>query len=176
MKRWQARSLPLYSKKRTNGSGGDCPMPWGNGSVLLSAGGARSWDNGGIHWPKGTARGYLEQHPLVEIPPGRVGPTMPSLGTFGYNAICQTSQEILDGMYEYPPEFDEATKEIVQECALIPLKISALSIDTLITKEDWGYHWGKAREDTLLYQVIHLVLYCWFLGGKGTPGMFDPVL
>jgi hypothetical protein len=33
--------------------------------------------------------------------------------------------------------------------------------------------------DLLLYQVIHLVLYYVLLGllwGKGTPGMFDPVL
>ncbi len=30
MKRRHARSLPLYSKKRTNGSGSDCHMPWGN--------------------------------------------------------------------------------------------------------------------------------------------------
>jgi hypothetical protein len=40
-------------------------------------------------------------------------------GTFGYNAICQTSHEILKGMYVYPPDFDEATKEILQECAAI---------------------------------------------------------
>ncbi len=40
-------------------------------------------------------------------------------GIFGYNAICQTSHEILEGMYEYPPEFDQATKEILQECAAI---------------------------------------------------------
>ena len=33
----------------------------------------------------------------------------------------------------------------------------------------WGYC-------SMLYQVVYLVLYCWFLGGKGTPGMFDPVL
>jgi hypothetical protein len=51
-------------------------------------------------------------------------------------------------MYEYPPEFDEATKEILQECALIRLKILASLINTFITKEDWGYHWGKAREET----------------------------
>jgi hypothetical protein len=64
----------------------------------------------------------------------------PLCGTFGYNAICQTLQEILDGMYEYLLEFDEATKEILQECAVIWLKIPASLIDTLITKEDWGYH------------------------------------
>jgi hypothetical protein len=51
-------------------------------------------------------------------------------------------------MYEYPPEFDEATKEILQECALIRLKILVSSIKTLITKNDWGNHWGKAKEET----------------------------
>ncbi len=64
----------------------------------------------------------------------------PLRGTFGYNAICQTSQEILDGMYEHPQEFDEATKEILQECALIRLKIPVSSIKTLITKNDWENH------------------------------------
>jgi hypothetical protein len=43
----------------------------------------------------------------------------PLRGTFGYNTICQTSQEILDGTYKFPPEFDAATREILQECALI---------------------------------------------------------
>jgi hypothetical protein len=31
-------------------------------------------------------------------------------------------------------------------------------------------------QEGVLYQVIFLVLYCWFLGGKCTPGMFYPVL
>ncbi len=35
----------------------------------------------------------------------------PLQGTFGYNAICQTSHEILEGMYAFPPHFDLATKE-----------------------------------------------------------------
>jgi hypothetical protein len=72
----------------------------------------------------------------------------PLHGTFGYNAICQTSQEILNRMYEYPPEFDEATKEILQECALIRLKIPVSAIKMLITKNYWENHWGKAKEET----------------------------
>ncbi len=31
-------------------------------------------------------------------------------------------------------------------------------------------------QEGVLYQVIFTVLYCWFLGGKGNPGMLDPVL
>ncbi len=71
-------------------------------------------------------------------------------GTFGYNTICDTSQRILDGTYDYPQDFDEATNEILQECALIRLKIPASSVKTLITKEDWGSHWRKAKEEMSL--------------------------
>jgi hypothetical protein len=91
------------------------------------------WDN--IHWK----RFHLsESAPLCQEP---------LCGTFGYNAICDTSQKILDGTYDYPQDFDEATKEILQECDLIRLKIPPSLLDTLITKEDWGNHWGKAKEE-----------------------------
>ncbi len=93
--------------------------------------------------------------------------------TFDYNAIHQTSQEILDGMYEYPSEFDEATKEILQECVLFRLKILASSVNTLITKEEWGYHWGKARG-----KGGDLFLDCWVafqsLQGRALFGMYLP--
>jgi hypothetical protein len=64
----------------------------------------------------------------------------PLRGSFSYYAIYQTSQEVLDGMYEYPQNFDEATKEILQECVFTCLKILASSINTLITKEVQGNH------------------------------------
>jgi hypothetical protein len=69
-------------------------------------------------------------------------------GTFGYNAICQTSHEILEGTYIYPPDFDQATKEILQECAAIRLQIPKSLVNSIITKEDWGDHWGRAKEET----------------------------
>ena len=60
----------------------------------------------------------------------------PLRGTFGYSAICQTSHEILEGTYEYPPDFDQATKEILQECAAIRLKTPKALVSATITKED----------------------------------------
>ncbi len=72
----------------------------------------------------------------------------PLRGTFGYNTICQTSHEILEGTYEYPPDFDQATKEILQECAAIRLKTPKSSVSTTITKEDWDNHWSRAKEET----------------------------
>jgi hypothetical protein len=69
-------------------------------------------------------------------------------GTFGYNAICQTSHEILEGTYIYPPDFDQATKEILQECAVIRLQISKSLVNSMIAKENWGNHWGRAKEES----------------------------
>ena len=43
----------------------------------------------------------------------------PLRGAFGYNSVTPTAKAIPEGSYDYPPEFDEATKEILQECALI---------------------------------------------------------
>jgi hypothetical protein len=92
----------------------------------------------------------LGNHPPKAIPPGKLAPlSQESLcGTFGYNVICNVSQKILDGAYGYPQYFDSATKEILQECALIWLKIPASLLNTRITKEDWGLHWGKSTEET----------------------------
>ncbi len=47
----------------------------------------------------------------------------PLRGLFGYNSVTPTAKAILEGTYHYPPDFDEVTKEILQECALIRLCI-----------------------------------------------------
>ncbi len=54
----------------------------------------------------------------------------------------------MEGTYIYPPDFDQATKEILQECAAIRLQIPKSMVNTMITKEDWGSHWSKAKEET----------------------------
>ncbi len=43
----------------------------------------------------------------------------PLIGAFGYNSFTPTAKAILEETYDYPPEFDEVTKEILQECTLI---------------------------------------------------------
>jgi hypothetical protein len=59
-------------------------------------------------------------------------------GTFGYNAICQTSHEILEGTYDFPPDFNQATNQILQECAAIRLKIPESSVNATIMKKKIG--------------------------------------
>ena len=51
-------------------------------------------------------------------------------------------------MYEYPPDFDRAIKEILQECAAIQLKTPKSLVSATITKEDWDNHWSRVKEGT----------------------------
>jgi hypothetical protein len=69
-------------------------------------------------------------------------------GQFGYNATSRTAKAILDGTYDSPPDFDEATKEILMECAMIREMIPINSLNTLITKEEWKRQWRGRREST----------------------------
>jgi hypothetical protein len=56
-------------------------------------------------------------------------------GKFGYNAVTRTTKAILNGTYNFPPDFDQATKEICEECARIREMIPIDSMDIIITKE-----------------------------------------
>jgi hypothetical protein len=72
----------------------------------------------------------------------------PLRSLFGYNSVTPTAKAILEGTYHYPTDFDEATKEILQECALIRLRILKNSISTPINSGDWSNHWWPAWEET----------------------------
>ncbi len=70
-------------------------------------------------------------------------------GRFGYNAVTKTAKAILNGKYKYPPEFDQATKKICEECACIREMIPIDSMDTIIAKEQWRSQWRGRHELTL---------------------------
>jgi hypothetical protein len=57
-------------------------------------------------------------------------------GQFGYNAITRTARALLNGTYEYLPDFDQATREICEECACIWCMIPKDSLCTDISKEN----------------------------------------
>jgi len=67
---------------------------------------------------------------------------------FGYNADISTANEILEGTYEYPEDFDQATREICQECHLLRQAIPKDSLDTQITTNDWKAQWRGRKEAT----------------------------
>ena len=69
-------------------------------------------------------------------------------GLFGYNATTITAQRILEGRYIYPEGFDQATKEICEECARIRLIVPKNSLNLDITRQDWEKQWRGKREET----------------------------
>ena len=69
-------------------------------------------------------------------------------GDFGYMAFSPTAKAVLDGTYDYPPDFDSATRELMEECARIRLAVPRDSVDTNVTCNQWQHRWGKANERT----------------------------
>ena len=67
---------------------------------------------------------------------------------FGYCAVSITAQSILGRKYKYPEGFDQATREILEECALIRLTIPVDTVSTVISPAQWASHWKKAKEMT----------------------------
>jgi hypothetical protein len=70
-------------------------------------------------------------------------------GLFGYNATMITAKRILEGNYPYPEDFDQATREICEECARIWLLVPQNSLNLLITQYDLRRQWKGWRELTL---------------------------
>jgi hypothetical protein len=60
------------------------------------------------------------------------------------------AQSVLDGSYDYPPDIDEATKELFEECAKIRSIVPANSVTGIISQECWNQGWKKVKEDTSL--------------------------
>jgi hypothetical protein len=67
---------------------------------------------------------------------------------FRYNAVSPVAHAILECTYQFPADFNEATRELCKECSRIRLNIPKNSIRTTINKDEWRGHWRKANEDT----------------------------
>ena len=90
----------------------------------------------GIH----NKRFYLaEQAPICQ------GPMREA---FGYLATTIAAKQVLAGTYNYPPDFDQATKEICESCARIRMGVPANSVKTKVSHGEWAQRWSKAKEKT----------------------------
>ena len=118
--------------------------------MFQGAGGTGRRNSGRDKWQGRPPRGDLGEHPPQTILPCQGSSNVLRLtqGLFGYNSVTPIAKAILQGTCQYPPDFDEATKEILQECALIRIRVPKNSVTTTITPEDWTNHWRRAREET----------------------------
>jgi hypothetical protein len=89
---------------------------------------------------------HQKQFYLAENRPACIGRLR---GLFGYNTTTVTAQLILQRRYVYPADFDQATRDICEECARIRKSgIKKDSTRTVITKEDWNNQWRGRQEST----------------------------
>ena len=78
----------------------------------------------------------------------------------GYNAATCMAAYILEGRYIFPEVFDQATKELCDECALIRKIIPKNLVKIKMTKEDYRAHWKHAKEETSsLFSGLHFGYY-----------------
>jgi hypothetical protein len=57
--------------------------------------------------------------------------------------------DILEGRYEFPENFDQATCELCEECAQIRKIIPKNTVRKIkMSKEDYVAHWKRAKEET----------------------------
>ena len=75
---------------------------------------------------------HMQQFYLAEEAPICSGPLR---GSFGYNSVSPTASAILAGSYVFPPNFNQATREILEECARIRFSVPKESVSTLITSK-----------------------------------------
>ncbi len=78
---------------------------------------------------------------------------------FGYDSATNMADAILARTYVYPPNIDQATREICKECARIRMMIPTDSVSTHLSKEDWQYQWKGRRESTSSSDGFHFGHY-----------------
>ncbi len=69
-------------------------------------------------------------------------------GEFGYTAMSPTAQAVLDGTYSFPPNMDEATKDLFLEITQIRQIVPADSVSGCISRAHWQQWWQRVREET----------------------------
>ena len=69
-------------------------------------------------------------------------------GEFGYLARADVVKKVLNGTYSYSTDFDEATREYMQECERTIAIVPENSVDTVLRRVGWQKRWIKAKEKT----------------------------
>ncbi len=58
-------------------------------------------------------------------------------GQFGYTLTLPTAKTVLDGTYDFPPDMDEATRELFEEIAQVRTIVPLDSVTCVISRECW---------------------------------------
>ena len=67
-------------------------------------------------------------------------------GEFGYQVNTEAGRQVLNGSYDYDEEFDESTKELLEEITRVSKMTTARLVDTNLKTVGWQRRWSKAKE------------------------------
>ena len=56
--------------------------------------------------------------------------------------------QVLNGSYDYDEDFDESTKELLEEIIRVSERIPARLVGTNLKRVGWQWRWSKAKEKT----------------------------
>ena len=132
------RRLNYTMGKRTGKSVTRVQVQQGDGTVREAA--TRSEVEGTLFQEIHGKRFYIaEQAPICK---GRLR------GEFGYMATTPSGQAVLDGTYRYSSDFDEGTRELLEEVSRLRRIIPENSVDLQVRHPKWSNKWRKAKEKT----------------------------
>ena len=69
-------------------------------------------------------------------------------GKFGYQVNTVARRQVLNGDYKFTEGFDEATGELIKECAQARSLIPARSVNTNLKRQEWQTRWLKVNKKT----------------------------
>ena len=69
-------------------------------------------------------------------------------GDFVYLSNTPTTSQLLSGTYNYPPGYDHATQELLQECELICHIVPKDAVSSTFKTKSCQYRWVRSKEKT----------------------------
>ena len=68
---------------------------------------------------------------------------------FGYQSTTLAAAKVLKGTYQHGEEFDQETKELLEECTRMQDLVPNNSVKDYIRAEHWMKFWSRIKEDIL---------------------------
>ena len=81
---------------------------------------------------------------LVELSPICQGKLR---GDFSYLSKTPATSQVLSGTYNYPPGFDPATQDLLQECELIRCIVHKDAVSSMFQTKSWQKRWVRSKEE-----------------------------
>ena len=67
-------------------------------------------------------------------------------GDVGFLGDTESARHILEGTYKFPPDTDDVTQLLFEECVHTYAEMDRDELETYVTVKDFQYYWQRANE------------------------------